>query len=555
MDPVSAIGFVSAIAGIVDLIAKGLLSLSDFQSRYRIADLKVSLLIGQLSTLKAALVQVGHLVEDVARVPRDVQLVSDLSISLLSLNTIIGALDNRLSHLQRTAEDGLSNWGRVGFVWDEQTMRDYLSLLDHQVNALGLLLTALQWFVPVIYILDEHIYPKPSTQTTDGKLDYSRTTFEQSDMLRALESRHIFDLARDETSSLRWLTDSESIGTLRSAGTQDLETVHARFDFDSEVFTSRAYRVATRANMISALTGSRRRGISHTTDITAAGPALAVEGDAPGLNEDVNQPTRAGIALTTIVDVVSVRDAASDTQSDVSEDTVTEPQASTTSLIRANYPDAQLPDFVIHTPETLGLLAIQIGELSKNKPVSPLTVTDSLRGAKRKTLGRFFKPSAQLPILLRPKQQVAAPGMVQSIHAYKPVKILILGISGSGKSTLAKAMRAGHGDIDESWLRLYRDTIIDNTKESLKWLMCAAEEIRAEINLWRQVGSWDAEAFSARARILDPLWTDGLLASSREVEAISSAAKYLWNHPCIRQIFEQKLPVETYLPDCPDYAG
>lgn len=147
MDPVSAVGFVSAIAGIVDLIAKGVLSLSDFQSRYRIADLKVSLLIGQLSTLKAALTQVGHLIEDVAHVPRDGQLVSDLKISLSSLNTIIGALDNRLSHLQRDYEDGLSNWGKVGFVWDEQTMRDYLSLLDHQVNALGLLLTALQWFV------------------------------------------------------------------------------------------------------------------------------------------------------------------------------------------------------------------------------------------------------------------------------------------------------------------------------------------------------------------------------------------------------------------------
>lgn len=145
MDPISAIGLVSAIAGIVDLIAKGVLSLSDFQSRYRIVDLKVSLLIGQLSTLKAALTQVGHLVQDVACVPRDRQLVSELSNSLASLETIIGVLDSRLSHLQHNTEDGLSSWRRVNFVWDEQTMRDYLSMLDHQVNALGLLLTALQW--------------------------------------------------------------------------------------------------------------------------------------------------------------------------------------------------------------------------------------------------------------------------------------------------------------------------------------------------------------------------------------------------------------------------
>lgn len=147
MDPISAVGFVSAIAGIVDLIAKGVLSLSDFQSRYRIVDLKVSLLIGQLSTLKTALTQVGHLVQDVAFVPRNRQLVSELSNSLASLETIIGVLDSRLSHLQHNTVDGLSSWRRVNFVWDEQTMRDYLSMLDHQVNALGLLLIALQWYV------------------------------------------------------------------------------------------------------------------------------------------------------------------------------------------------------------------------------------------------------------------------------------------------------------------------------------------------------------------------------------------------------------------------
>lgn len=147
MDPISAISFVSAIAGIVDLIAKGVVSLSDLQSRYRTVDIKVSLLIGQLSTLKAALVQIGLLVEDVSHAPRDVQLVSALSTSLASLETIISALDNRLSQLRRNSENGLSGWGKVNFVWDEQTMRDYLSLLDHQVNALGLLLSALQWFV------------------------------------------------------------------------------------------------------------------------------------------------------------------------------------------------------------------------------------------------------------------------------------------------------------------------------------------------------------------------------------------------------------------------
>jgi hypothetical protein len=54
MDPVSAIGLVGSIIGVVDVISGNISSIIDLQSRYKTADLKVHLLIGQLSTLKAA---------------------------------------------------------------------------------------------------------------------------------------------------------------------------------------------------------------------------------------------------------------------------------------------------------------------------------------------------------------------------------------------------------------------------------------------------------------------------------------------------------------------
>lgn len=140
MDPLSLVG---VIAGIVSVVAKATFSLSDLKSKYKIADIKVSLLICQLSTLKAALTQVKYLVENVSLGP---QLGDDLSTFLSSLWTIISALGNQLDQLQLNPENELSRWTKVGFVWDEQTMRDYLRLLDHQVNALQLLLSALQWF-------------------------------------------------------------------------------------------------------------------------------------------------------------------------------------------------------------------------------------------------------------------------------------------------------------------------------------------------------------------------------------------------------------------------
>lgn len=365
-------------------------------------------------------------------------------------------------------------------------------------------------------------------------------------MLRARESRQIFELARDETSSLRWLTDSESVGTLRSAGTQDLETVHVRFDFDSEVFTSRAYQLATRANMISALADSRRRGISHSTEITGVPRDHAPDHDGP------SHPTPTGITKTTVVDVLN--HATAESLSSVSQDTTTELRASTTSLVRATESDSELPDFVIHTPETLGLLAIQLGALSRNGQALPYLTDKALPTIKRQAGGRFFKQSARLPLLLRPRQQAAAAGSIRSIHGHNPVKMIILGISESGKSTLAKTMRAGHGDIGESWLRLYRGTVIGNIIESLKWLLFMAQRKQHQ---WRW---WDAEAFASHAQSISQLESDGFPENS--LEKVASAAEYLWNHPYIRDTFEhsgtEQLPsapgipwgFPMYLPDC-----
>lgn len=145
MDPVSAIGLVGSVVGIVDVITKSVAYLSGLQSSYKIADLKVKLLIGQLSTLKAALDEVARLIDSRPGIPRDNKMVNDLSVALTCVEAVISAVDDRLSDLQRNESLGLKTLSKVGFVWDEQTINDYLSMLNNQVNALNLFLTALQW--------------------------------------------------------------------------------------------------------------------------------------------------------------------------------------------------------------------------------------------------------------------------------------------------------------------------------------------------------------------------------------------------------------------------
>ncbi|KUI70876.1 hypothetical protein VM1G_11718 [Cytospora mali] len=93
MDLISAIGFVSSVLNIVELVTKGIATLPELRDRYRIADLKVSLLIGQLSTLNTALNQVAYVLNDNLDLPQDAQMVRDLTKSLACVEAVIMLVD------------------------------------------------------------------------------------------------------------------------------------------------------------------------------------------------------------------------------------------------------------------------------------------------------------------------------------------------------------------------------------------------------------------------------------------------------------------------------
>lgn len=145
MDPVSAIGLIGSVFSVADVITKNVASLLDLQSKYKVADLKVSLLVGQLSTLKAALGHIADVMNNGLDVSDHGQFFNDLSTSLQGCEAIIAALDLRLSTLQRDDSGGLAILGKLSWLWDESTMSDYLNILNNHINALHLLLTVLQW--------------------------------------------------------------------------------------------------------------------------------------------------------------------------------------------------------------------------------------------------------------------------------------------------------------------------------------------------------------------------------------------------------------------------
>lgn len=148
MDPVSALGLAGALIGIGDVITRSLGSLISLQSKYRSSSLVVTVIIGQLTTLKAALNQITEwATNSLVSALMHEQLVADLQVSLESCHVLIFLLEERIERLQQGVDDD-GSWtikGKIGFLLEGTGLNKFTNHLNNQVNVLNLLLTALNW--------------------------------------------------------------------------------------------------------------------------------------------------------------------------------------------------------------------------------------------------------------------------------------------------------------------------------------------------------------------------------------------------------------------------
>lgn len=151
MDPVSAIGLVGSILSLADIVTRSINRLSALKTKYRQADVSLSALIGTLYVLKAALQQLAeqHPSTDVLNAELD----DALTYSLDGCRTIITTLEERLDQLEKRKSGRLTSKGKASLVWHDDDIKESLALLDRQVNALNLLLQAIQWFVTLSFAL------------------------------------------------------------------------------------------------------------------------------------------------------------------------------------------------------------------------------------------------------------------------------------------------------------------------------------------------------------------------------------------------------------------
>ena len=144
MDPLSLIGGISAAGAIIAAITKTVHSLYDMRGKYDGADLTIRLLIVELTTVKAALVQI----QDWARYsfagsPAQKELLEGFEVSLEGCRIAMDVLAEEVARL--VSKNPFIQ--RTQYAWNAVGMKDHQDRLRTQVAALQLLLQAAHWLV------------------------------------------------------------------------------------------------------------------------------------------------------------------------------------------------------------------------------------------------------------------------------------------------------------------------------------------------------------------------------------------------------------------------
>lgn len=145
MDPLSIIGGVSATGAIVAAIVRTLKSLSDAYGKFGDADKTISLLIAELTSIKAAVV----LIEDWSRYNRkksvlDQELATAFEISFEGCKVAMDILATDIDGITEVASRN-PFFARAKFTWNDVAMKDHADRLRSQVAALQLLVQAVHW--------------------------------------------------------------------------------------------------------------------------------------------------------------------------------------------------------------------------------------------------------------------------------------------------------------------------------------------------------------------------------------------------------------------------
>jgi len=147
MDPLTTVGSVGAVLGIIDVLGKTVVRLRELQGQYRDADFEIFSLTSQLTTLKAALTKIQEWMESESGVVHH-QLVMDLRDTLSCCGMLTERLDAEISRFQGGGDGNLDFAGRIKVAFGGKSIDDLEKKIERQIMALNVLLIAYAWLVP-----------------------------------------------------------------------------------------------------------------------------------------------------------------------------------------------------------------------------------------------------------------------------------------------------------------------------------------------------------------------------------------------------------------------
>ncbi|MCJ1268910.1 hypothetical protein MMC22_008798 [Lobaria immixta] len=268
MDPISIFGLTATVVSISLQLGSSIQRLADLKSKVSSANLIVHSLIRRLSVIQYAIKDIRAWDDDSKTPsPSSAEFKDALTVSLEGCNTILQSLNEQISQIYANGE--LTKWQKGKFVWKETLLKDYLGYLDGEIQALNLLLNSHQ----------------------------CRTISDQSRLLHSRQSRHILNVVKEDTASLRAIFRSgDSTSTARSSLAESVSN-QTSFSFDHDLFSSLVYQrriQQLKPATLEARIQQQKQEVNDEGRTASLAPDLNDTGDNDTINNNTTIPSNSG---------------------------------------------------------------------------------------------------------------------------------------------------------------------------------------------------------------------------------------------------------------------
>jgi hypothetical protein len=142
-DPFTIFGAAASVVSIIDVLARTIGTIQNLRAQWKEADLALLSFTSQLAALSAALAKIQEWMESgIDESSLHHQLVIDLQCSIDCCRLLASKMYSELSELEARPDGTLPTAEKAKFVFKSSGMTELQNMIDRQISALNLLLTA-----------------------------------------------------------------------------------------------------------------------------------------------------------------------------------------------------------------------------------------------------------------------------------------------------------------------------------------------------------------------------------------------------------------------------